>query len=50
MDGFTIKCNKCGKEIVIGTETEDKATIHVERYGYDDETIVWCECGNETIE
>ena len=53
MEGFTIKCNKCGKEkqLTINSKREfRKGSIDIySPYSYVDETDVEieCECGNQ---
>lgn len=56
MEGFTIKCNKCGKEkqLIINSKPEfRKGSIDVySPPSYGDENIVQieCECGNEAYD
>lgn len=52
MDGFTIKCNKCGKEQMLSSDMHfsvDK-TISLYVASYQEEIIIECECGNSVEE
>jgi ribosomal protein S27E len=50
MEGFTIKCNKCGAEVIIEGETTDGSTIEgdvkisVRAIGYGGETGLYVKC------
>lgn len=50
-DGFTIKCNKCGNEIVI-SDYKDARKVDKVNILLDDMTneflSIYCECGNDT--
>lgn len=49
MGGFTIKCNICGKEIVVTQQDGVNVSSNpIAIYGgYDGEIFVQCDCGNE---
>lgn len=47
--GFTIKCNKCGKEKVIQNSNFLNESIEIFPSDYDGEISITCECGNEEI-
>lgn len=50
MNGFTLKCNKCGNEIVIATE-KDIISSGIYATGYGGEIGIHCEqCQNEIEE
>ena len=52
MEGFTLKCNECGKETIVTMNSEgeiifENGNVNFGCAGYDGELGIACICGNK---
>jgi hypothetical protein len=50
VEGFTVKCNKCGKEKQFTEDNFMEEPICIYAVDYEVNLGIFCDCGNEVVE